>query len=147
MNPNPRLLTFGGFSKGKYLVKKLGFFFSPPGPLFSGKKPPGKGGFFFFLWGVLKNKKSQALKAKKDSCYELQRESRHRRAAEHVKPTRRVARDRVRHRLADWRAKLEPLVQPLAEFLDSRAWGLPLDLDEVSIRGRRPGVGSSPACM
>src|SRR6267378_2375171 len=72
----------------------------------------------------------------------LEHETSKRGAAENIEPARSLARNRMRGGLANWCAKLQPQIEPLADYLD-QAHGVSARVGFPA----RPGVGISPALM
>ena len=72
----------------------------------------------------------------------LQHKTRERGAAEYVEPTCGLARNRMPGSFANRRTKLQPEIEPLADFLN-QAHVVPPGL----VSAARPGVGISPALI
>src|SRR6266478_2313553 len=73
---------------------------------------------------------------------DLEHETRQRGAAEHIEPARGLTRNWMLGRLANRSAKLQPQIEPLAQFLDQAHVVSP-----CFVFAARPGVGISPALM
>src|SRR5229473_405549 len=77
------------------------------------------------------------------TCFNLEHETCESGAAEYIEPACGLARNRVFGSFANRRSKLQPEIEPVAEFLDQAHVVFPPAL----LAAGSPGVGISPALM